>query len=159
GFALSSHLKARRLPLRRTRVYVPNGGWSELEGEFGGALDYVLETGGRNEGRGQITIDGLTVDGPFLEGPGLAGKRPAVRTDPVDRAGPRAVVRGSALDNSYLVAGARGGVVSPSTEKVVPGEPPQPRRGDPEPAQAAAPPPDPPPAHEEAPPPPPPPPA
>src|SRR5262249_21692692 len=155
GFALSSHLKARRLPLRRTRVYVPNVGWSELEGEFGGALDYTLETGGRNEVRGQITIDGLTVDVPFLEGPGLAWKRLAVRIDPVDLAGHRAVVRRVDLEKSFLVARARGGVVFPFIEKVVTGESPQARRGEPEPDEAAAPSPDTPPAHEEPPPPPP----
>src|SRR5262249_30247121 len=75
GFALASHLKARRLPLRRTRLYVPKVGWSDLEGEFGGALDYALETGGRNEVRGQATVDGLTVHGPMFTEPGLAWKR------------------------------------------------------------------------------------
>src|SRR5262249_60669593 len=84
GFALTSHLKARRLPLRRTRVYVPKVGWSALEGEFGGALDYALETGGRNEVRGQVTVDGLTVHVPMFTEPGLAWKRLAVPVPPLD---------------------------------------------------------------------------
>jgi hypothetical protein len=139
GFALTSHLKARRLPLRRTRVYVPNVGWSELHGEFGGALDYTLETGGRNEVRGQVTVDGLVVDVPILNGPGLAWKRLAVRIDPVDLAGHRAVVPVVDLEGSYLVARARGGVVFPFIEKVVTGKSPQARRGEPTPDDATAP--------------------
>src|SRR5262245_9410237 len=123
GFAVKSHLKARRLPLRRTRVYVPKVGWSDLEGEFAGVLDYTLETGGRNDVRGQVTIDGLTVDVPILNGPGLAWKRLAVRIDPVDLAGHRAVVRVVDLDGSYLVGRARGGFVLPFISQVVTGEP------------------------------------
>lgn len=123
GFAVASHLKARRLPLRRTRVYVPKVGWSDLQGEFGGALDYVLETGGRNEVRGQMTVDGLTVYTPVFEGPGLAWKRLAVLVDPIDLAGRRAVVRRVDLDGSYLVARARGGVVFPFIEGVLTGKP------------------------------------
>ena len=111
GFGVTSHLKARRLPLRRTRVYVPKVGWSDLEGEFGGVLDYTLETGGRNDVRGQVTIDGLIVNVPILNGPGLAWKRLAVRVDPIDLAGHRAVVRVVDLEGSYLVARARGGVL------------------------------------------------
>ncbi len=132
GFALGSHLKASRLPLRRTRVYVPKVGWSELQGEFGGALDYTLETGGRNEVSGQVTVDGLTVYTPLLEGPGLAWKRLAVLVDPIDLAGHRAVVRRVDLDGSYLVARARGGVVFPFIERVLTGE--QAAVGDQEPA-------------------------
>lgn len=126
GFVLGSHLKARRLPLRRTRVYVPNVGWSELEGEFGGALDYTLETDGRNEVRGQVTVDGLKVHTPQLQGPGLAWKRLAVLVDPIDLAGHRAVVRWVDLDGSYLVTRARGGVVFPFIEEVLTGEPAEP---------------------------------
>ncbi len=126
GFVLGSHLKARRLPLRRTRVYVPNVGWSELEGEFGGALDYTLETAGRNQVSGQVTVDGLKVHTPQLEGPGLAWKRLAVLVDPIDLAGHRAVVRWVDLDGSYLVARARGGVVFPFIEQVLTGEPAEP---------------------------------
>jgi hypothetical protein len=129
GFALTSHLKARRLPLRRTRVYVPNVGWSELKGEFGGALDYTLETGGRNEVRGRVTIDDLIVDVPALNGRGLAWKRLAVWLDPIDLAGHRAVVPAVELEGSYLVARARGGVVFPFIEKVVTGKSPDPQSG------------------------------
>jgi Domain of Unknown Function (DUF748)/AsmA family len=123
GFDLGSHLKARRLPLKRTRVYVPKVGWSDLQGEFGGALRYTLETGGRNDVRGQVTVDGLQVLTPILEGPGLAWKRLAVQVDPIDLAGHRAVVRKVELDGSYLVARARGGVVFPFIGEVLTGEP------------------------------------
>ncbi len=146
GFALTSHLKARRLPLRRTRVYVPDVGWSELRGEFGGALDYTLETGGRNEVRGQVTVDGLTLDVPVLNGPALAWKRLAVRVDPIDLAGHRAVVRVVDLEGSYLVTRARGGVVFPFIERVVTGKSPNARSGQQVPDAATPPPPAPPPA-------------
>jgi hypothetical protein len=146
GFALESHLKARRLPLRRTRLYVPKVGWSELEGEFGGALDYTLETGGRNDVRGQVTVDGLTVRTPQLEGPGLAWKRLAVLVDPIDLAGRRAVVRSVQLEHSYLVARARGGVVFPFIEAVLTGEPAGEETPPPDPAPAPTPTPVPPPA-------------
>jgi hypothetical protein len=154
GVVLGAHLKARRLPLRRTRLYVPKVGWSELEGQFGGALDYLLETGGRNEVRGQVTVDGLEVFTPVLEGPGLAWKRLAVMVDPIDLAGHRAVVRWVDLDGSYLVTRARGGAVFPFIERVLTGRPSEPaagedpdseppaREGDaPAPAKPAAPPP------------------
>src|SRR5262249_34402412 len=123
GFAVKAHLKARRLPLRRTRVYVPKVGWSDLKGEFGGVLDYTLETGGRNDVRGQVTIDGLTVDVPILNGPGLAWKRLAVRIDPVDLAAHRAVVRVVDLHGSHLVARTRGRFRLPFIGHVVTGEP------------------------------------
>jgi len=155
GFVLGSHLKARRLPLKRTRVYVPKVGWSDLEGEFGGALRYALETGGRNEVRGQVTVDGLQVSTPIFQGPALAWKRLAVLVDPIDLAGHRAVVRHVDLDGSYLVARARGGVFFPFVGETLTGEP----VADPG-AQAAATgtgePPPPPPAEGDLPPPPPP---
>src|SRR5262245_153665 len=122
GFALASHIKARRLPLRRTRLYVPKVGWSDLQGEFGGALDYVLESGGRNEVRGQMTIDGLDVHVPFLDGPGLAWKRLAVQVDPIDLAGHRAAVRLVDLSGMWLVARTRGGIVFPFLGELLTGE-------------------------------------
>ena len=45
GFVVTSRVKARRLPLRRTRVYIPKVGWSALDGEVGGVFEYTLETG------------------------------------------------------------------------------------------------------------------
>ena len=123
GFALTSHLKARRLPLKRTRVYVPKVGWSELEGAFGGALDYTLETGGRNEVRGQVTVDGLTVHVPVFTEPGLAWKRLAVQVAPIDLANHRASVRLVDLNGMYLVARARGGVVFPFIGEALTGQP------------------------------------
>ncbi len=123
GFALASHLKARRLPLKRTRVYVPRVGWSDLEGAFGGALDYTLETGGRNEVRGQVTVDGLTVHVPVFTEPGLAWKRLAVQVAPIDLANHRATVRLVDLNGMYLVARARGGVVFPFIGEALTGQP------------------------------------
>jgi hypothetical protein len=152
GFVLGSHLKARRMPLKRTRLYVPRVGWSELKGQFGGALDYTLQSGGRNEVRGQVTVDGLEVFTPVLEGRALAWKRLAVLVDPIDLAGHRAVIRRVELDGSYLVARARGGAVFPFIEQVLTGKPSEPDadqeppagEGDappPAPAEQAAPPP------------------
>jgi hypothetical protein len=123
GFALTSHLKARRLPLKRTRVYVPRVGWSDLEGAFGGAVDYTLETGGRNEVRGQVTVDGLTVHVPVFTEPGLAWKRLAVQVAPIDLANHRATVRLVDLNGMYLVARARGGVVFPFIGEALTGQP------------------------------------
>src|SRR5262245_24390561 len=122
GFALESHLKARRLPLRRTRVYVPKVGWSDLQGEFGGVLDYALETWGRSEVRGQVTVDGLTVHVPMFTEPGLAWKRLAVQITPIDLAKHRATVRLIDLNGMYLVARARGGVLFPFIEGALTGE-------------------------------------
>src|SRR5262249_19501203 len=110
GFGLTSHLKARRPPLPPTRGHRPKAGRSELHAAVGGARASTLEAGGRNEVRGQVTVDGLIVDVPILNGPGLAWKRLAVTVDPVDLAGHRAVVRVVDLEGSYLVARARGGV-------------------------------------------------
>ncbi len=135
GFVVTSRVKARRLPLNRTRVYVPEVGWSELEGEGGGVFEYVLETGGRNELRGHLTVDGLIVHVSQLEEPGLAWKRLAVRVDPVDLAGHRATVKFIDLSGMWLVARARGGIVLPFLEALLTGKP-----TDDDPAAPAAPP-------------------
>ncbi len=106
GFGVTSHLKARRLPLRRTRVYVPKVGWSDLEGEFGGVLDYTLETGGRNDVRGQVTIDGLTVKGSVPRRPrtGLEATRGAHRS----RRPRRAPRRGARRRPGGILSGREG---------------------------------------------------
>ena len=161
GFAVASHLKARRLPLKRTRVYVPKVGWSELQGELGGSLRYALETGGRNDVRGQVTVDGFEVMTPLLQGPGLAWKRLAVLIDPIDLAGHRAVVRKVELEGSYLVARARGGAAFPFIEGILTGKPvaattttpPGPGAGEPPPPPGDDLPPPPPPSAPAAPPP------
>ncbi len=84
GMALDVTLDGTRIPVRRSRVYVPGVAWNELTGLLSLALRYRLETGGRNEVSGTIGLDDLTVWTAGLDQPSLAWTSGAVALEAVD---------------------------------------------------------------------------
>jgi uncharacterized protein involved in outer membrane biogenesis len=82
--SLDCGLKAQGLPLRRSRLYIPKVGWSDLRGELDTDLSYRLETGTTNEVRGTLTLRDLSVTVPELPEAALSWKSLSVRFDPLD---------------------------------------------------------------------------
>jgi hypothetical protein len=109
GFDVDTDLKARRLPLNRSRVYVPDVGWTNLSGMVGLSLQHHLETGSKNELRGGVVVDDLTVLVGGLEEPALAWKRLAVTLDPLDLQNQRAAVRTVDVGGASMVVRLVGG--------------------------------------------------
>ena len=56
---LEAYLKARNLPVRRARLYVPKVGWSVLEGGLDADITYNFDTGTQNAVRGSATRERL----------------------------------------------------------------------------------------------------
>lgn len=148
GFDVDTDLKARRLPLNRSRVYVPDVGWTNLTGTVGFSMRHHLETGKRNEIRGGAVVDDLTLLVGGLEEPALSWKRLVVTLDPLDLQAQRAVVSSVDLRRASLVVRLTGGDMLPlmvaaqrkgvlvQEGDATPAPPPEPA---PEPAPAAAP--------------------
>jgi hypothetical protein len=109
GFDVDTDLKARRLPLKRSRVYVPDVGWTNLSGTVGFSMRHHLETGKSNELRGGAVVDDLTVLVGGLEEPALAWKRLVVTLNPLDLQAQRAVVSSVDLGGMSMVARLAGG--------------------------------------------------
>src|SRR5258706_2113316 len=74
GIAVDVTIDGTKLPVHRSRVYVPGVAWSDVTGLLSLALRYRLETGGRNELSGTIGLDDLVVLVGGLEEPALAWK-------------------------------------------------------------------------------------
>ena len=123
GFGLEADLEAHGLPLRRSRFYIPNVGWSALHGEVDAALKYRLETGKRNEVSGTVSLRDLAVRVSQFEEPALAWKNLTVKVDPVDLLAHRATVAEVALTGASLLVRPQGGDLLPflaaGTSKVV----------------------------------------
>src|SRR5207249_540802 len=113
GLAVASRLRARRLPLRRTRVYVPKVGWRQLAGELGASVVHRFATGGRHLLRGTVTLDDVEIRVPEVEMPALAWKHCAVAVDPIDLVAERAAVASVELRGASLVVRPRGGPLLP----------------------------------------------
>lgn len=103
GPVLDARLRAVRLPLRRTRVYVPNVGLTELHGEAGTALQlrYAPDTGPAVGGT--LLVRDLTVEAEGLAEPALAWRQLVVRVDRVALERREAVVREVRLDGPSLL--------------------------------------------------------
>jgi len=111
GAALETTLRARRMPLRRVRFYVPDVGWNEVRGELGASLVHRLSTGERNEVRGGVTLDDVTVRVPDVEEPALTWKHLAVALDRIDLQGHRADVADVELTGMTLALVRRGAIL------------------------------------------------
>jgi len=84
GMTLTGDVRAKRLPLRRARVYVPHVGWRGLRGELAAALRERFTTGKRNALSGAVWLTGVAVDVPGLDEPALAWERLALRIATLD---------------------------------------------------------------------------
>ena len=109
GVAVATSLRARRLPVRRTRLYVPKVGWRELAGELGASVVHRFATGGRHEVRGTVTLDDVAVRVPGVEEPALKWKHFAVSVDPLDLLAQRAAVASVELAGASVFVRPRGG--------------------------------------------------
>ena len=103
GPVLDARLRAVRLPLRRTRVYVPNVGLSELHGEAGAALrlHYAPDTGPAVGGT--LLARDLAVTAEGLPEPALAWRQLAVRVERAALDARQATVREVRLDGPSLL--------------------------------------------------------
>jgi hypothetical protein len=138
GLAVATSLRARRLPLGRTRLYVPKVGWRDLEGALGASLVHRFATGGRHDVRGTVALDDVTVRVPGMEDPALAWKRFAVAVDPVDVIAQRAAVASVELAGASVLVRPRGGAPLPVAGGAVGGAPAAEPAPPAEPAPAAA---------------------
>lgn len=101
---LDSQLRARSLPLRRSRLYVPGAGWSELKGSLDADLEYTLETGKVNAVRGSVSLRDLAINVPELPREALTLKQLTVRVDPIDLHNHSANVAEINLDGVWVVS-------------------------------------------------------
>src|SRR5437870_5246880 len=113
GLGVATSLRARRLPLRRTRLYVPKVGCRELAGEVGASVVHRFATGGRHEVRGTVTLDDVAVRVPGVEEPALKWKHVAVSVDPLDLGAQRAAVASVELAGASVFVRPRGGAPLP----------------------------------------------
>ncbi|HUI28262.1 MAG TPA: DUF748 domain-containing protein [Candidatus Kryptonia bacterium] len=113
GMALEADLAAQNLPLRRARFYIPNVGWSALQGHVDATLAYRFETGTQNEVRGVASVRDLTVQVSQFEEPALAWKNLTVKVDPIDMVARRANVAEVALSGASLLVRPQGGALLP----------------------------------------------
>jgi hypothetical protein len=77
GIAVDVTVDGTKIPVHRSRIYVPGVAWSDLTGLLSLGVRYRLETGGRNELTGTIGLDDLTVWVAGLDQPALAWSRSA----------------------------------------------------------------------------------
>jgi hypothetical protein len=103
GFALAVHAKAHGLPLRRSRLYIPGVGWSEVEGLLDASLDWGLAPAPdeKNAASAVVWVRDVAIRIPDIEESAFALGHLAVRVDPLDLRARRAAVR------RVDVAGAR----------------------------------------------------
>lgn len=99
---LDAQLEAQNLPLRRSRLYVPDVGWSDLRGLLDASLHYQLETGARNEVRGNVSLRDVAISVPQLPEAALWWKSLSVSVDPIDLQNQNAHVTSVALDGAVF---------------------------------------------------------
>ena len=100
--AVTTEVRAERLPLRRARLYIPKVGWSELRGELDLALTYALEPRQANQLRGTLALREVAVSVPSLEDSAASWKSLTVNLDSIDLLGQRAVVNEVAIDGAHI---------------------------------------------------------
>jgi hypothetical protein len=113
GVALDVTVNGTKLPVHRSRVYVPGVAWSDLNGLLSLGLHYRLETGGRNDVSGRIALDDVTVWVGGLDEPGLKWKSLAVELAKIDLAHHDARVASVKLDGAVVPVRPRGPVYLP----------------------------------------------
>ena len=103
GIAAETLIAAQRLPLRRSRVYIPKVGWSDLRGTVSVDVTHRIDTNGsRHDLRGTVGLQDVTVHVPGFEETALAWRNLSVQVDPVDLVAQRVTVGRIALDGLSL---------------------------------------------------------
>ena len=113
GVALGCNLKARDLPVREGRLYVPGVGWSGLQGKLDLDLTYDLQTEAKNQLSGTAALREFSVQVPTLTQPALAWRRLGVQIDSLDLLANRLDVASVELDGAALTVRASGGALLP----------------------------------------------
>jgi hypothetical protein len=113
GSAVDVTLDATKLPVHRSRIYVPGVTWSDLTGFLSLALRYRLDTGGRNELTGTIGFDDLKVLTAGLDQPSLAWKALGVELEKIDLVKHHAGLKRVTLDGAVVPVRPRGPDVLP----------------------------------------------
>jgi hypothetical protein len=108
GIAADVTVDATRLPVHRSRVYVPGVAWTELRGLLSLGLRYRLETGGRNEVSGTVGLDDVAVELEGLGEPALRWKSLGVELGKIDLAHHDAHVKSITLEGAVVPARPRG---------------------------------------------------
>jgi len=107
-------VEARRLPLRRSRLYVPVVGWSELDGELDADVQYDLETGARHGVTAAVTLRDVVIKVPDVPDAALATRRLFVHVDPLDLEKRAITVAAVDLEGAWL------GVWTTGTDPLLP---------------------------------------
>jgi hypothetical protein len=103
GIAAETMVVAERLPLRRSRLYIPKVGWSDLRGTVSLDLTHRINTNGsRHDLRGTVGLQDVTVHVPGFEDTALAWRSLSVQVDPLDLVEQRVRVGRIALDGLSL---------------------------------------------------------
>ena len=103
GIAAETHVHGERLPLRRTRLYIPRVGWSDLRGTVSLDMTHHIDTNGsRHDIRGAVGLQDVTVHVPGFADTALAWRALNVEVDPVDLIAQRVTVAKIALDGLSL---------------------------------------------------------
>ena len=113
GVALGCNLKARDLPVREGRLYIPGVGWSGLQGKLDLDLTYDLQTEAKNQLSGTAALREFSVQVPTLTQPALAWRRLGVQIDSLDLLANRLDVASVELDGAALTVRASGGALLP----------------------------------------------
>jgi len=103
GIGIETQIKAERLPLRRSRVYIPKVGWSDLRGTLSMDVVHRIDTNGsRHDLRGSVGLQDLVVHVPGFDDAALAWRALNVHVDPVDLVEQRVTVAQVDLDGLTL---------------------------------------------------------
>jgi uncharacterized protein involved in outer membrane biogenesis len=114
GIAVETQITGERLPLRRSRLYIPKVGWSDMRGTLSMDLVHRIDTNGsRHDLRGAVGLQDLLVNVPGLEDAALTWRTLNVRVDPVDLVEQRVTVVQADLDGLTLPVRTGGDVPLP----------------------------------------------
>jgi hypothetical protein len=93
GIAAETVIAGERLPLRRSRLYIPKVGWSDLGGTVSLDVTHHIDTNGsRHDIRGSIGIQDVLVRVPGFEDNALAWRALNVQVEQADLIGRRIAV-------------------------------------------------------------------
>jgi hypothetical protein len=110
GVGVETKIKAEHLPLRRSRVYIPKVGWSDLRGTMSMDLVHRIDTNGsRHDLQGWVGLHDLVVRVPGFEDDALTWHVLTVHIAPVDLVEQRVTVAQVELDGLTLPVRTGGG--------------------------------------------------
>jgi hypothetical protein len=100
--SVDATVDAAKLPLSRAWVYLPDFGWSKLDGELDAKIHYVNITGKQQTAEGSVAVRGLQVVVPKLKDPVLSLESLSVKLDQLDLLGRRIALGQVTLEKPRL---------------------------------------------------------